>query len=463
MKNLIQYSHSFKGRVTFTLVAAMLLAAVLSNILIYKFALDSQFQQLRDKLKVIAQTSALMVDADTLMQVPLNRQGASSPPFEKIANTLVRIKKANLPIKYIYTMAKTEQPGMLVFVVDPVPRERFKPGLTSYPGDRYDAARFPEMLKAFDGPIADTKLGSDSWGVFLSGYAPIRDKSGKTVAILGVDMTADEVLKTQTAIRNREWLFFIVIIAVSLLLGVIFSRWIIAPVRKIVRGTQLIAAGDLTHQVEVKGPDELAVLARSFNNMSSNLAQARERLHEYFYNVLQSFVRIIEAKDPYTRGHSERVAEYAAMIAAAMGLPGDRIQTLKEAAILHDIGKLGIDSAILNKEGKLTDEEWKQIRRHPAIGEEILKPILLGEGILAVVRYHHERLDGKGYPDGLTGELINMLAAIVSVADAYDAMTSLRAYRVPMSREAAIEELLKNRGTQFRTDIVDAFITVLKP
>jgi putative nucleotidyltransferase with HDIG domain len=403
-----------------------------------------------------------MVDADTLTQVPLNRQGASSPPFGTIANALLRIKKANPPIKYIYTMARTQQPGRLVFVVDPQPREKLNPGLTSYPGDFYDATGLPAMLKAFDEPSADVKLGRDSWGVFLSGYAPIRDKSGKTVAILGVDMTADAVLKTQTAMRNREWLFFIIIIAASLFLGVIFSRWITAPVRTILLGTQLISAGDLTHKVEVKGPGELAVLARSFNDMSSSLAEARQRLHEYFYNVLQSFVRIIEAKDPYTRGHSERVAEYAAIIAAVMGMPGDRIQTLKEAAILHDIGKLAIDSSILNKEGKLTDEEWQQIRRHPAIGEEILRPILLREGILAVVRYHHERLDGNGYPDGLSGGRIDMLAAIVSVADAYDAMTSRRAYRVPLTSKAAMEELMKNRGTQFMPEVVDAFITALK-
>ncbi len=130
-------------------------------------------------------------------------------------------------------------------------------------------------------------------------------------------------------------------------------------------------------------------------------------------------------------------------------------------ALLHDIRRFGIQEKILNKKDGLTEEEWEVVRKHPIIGEDILKPILLNEEMLAIVRGHHERYDGKGYPDKLSGDNINIFAAILFVADAYDAMTSLRAYRPALSKQEAIEELQKNRGTQFNPRVVDAFIQAL--
>ena len=130
-------------------------------------------------------------------------------------------------------------------------------------------------------------------------------------------------------------------------------------------------------------------------------------------------------------------------------------------AILHDIGKVGIEDRILKKPGKLTDEELQQVKTHPVIGEEILRPVLENEDMLAVVRGHHERYDGKGYPDRLKGENMNILAAIVAVADAYHAMTSERPYRKAMSKEEAIKELKKHKGSQFHPKVLDIFLRVL--
>jgi putative nucleotidyltransferase with HDIG domain len=251
-------------------------------------------------------------------------------------------------------------------------------------------------------------------------------------------------------------------ILVSIVLGMLISRKITTPINRLVEGTRRIFNGDLLYQVKLDGrDDEINELAKSFNLMAKGLYKSKKKLLNYFYRIVESFVRILEARDHYTKGHSERVAAYAQEIALEMGLPEDKIEILKEAALLHDIGKLGIKEETLNKKEKLTEEEWEVIRKHPVIGGEILKPVLLTEEMLAIVRGHHERYDSNGYPDNLSGEKINIFAAIVSVADAYDAMISPRAYRAAFSKEEAIKELVSNSGTQFNPRVVEAFLRVL--
>lgn len=455
----IPFGRSFQLKVTLLLVLSLFFIACLSNYLIYKFSYDSQFNQLRDKLKVIAQTAALFVDAETLTHVPLTKEGVNSQPYKTIAERLMSIKRVNPPIKYIYTMSKTEKEGMWQFVVDPEPVVR---GITSYPGDKYNVTRYSEMPKAFFGPAADKQLETDEWGTFLSGYAPIRDNDGRAVAILGVDITADDVYVFQRGVKQRGILVLVLGVVVSVLLGMLISNSITRPINELVEGIYHIAEGDLRHRVRIKSRDEIGELASSFNQMADNLFEVRKKLLDYFYRIAQSLVRILEAKDQYTRGHSERVADFSEKIAINMGIPKDKVDLLKEAALLHDIGKIGIKESILNKEGKLTIEEWDAIQQHPIIGEDIIKPVSISEEMLAIVRGHHERYDGAGYPDKINGENINIFTAIVSVADAYDAMTSPRAYRPALSRKDSIEQLNKNRGSQFHPEVVDTLIEILK-
>lgn len=454
---------SFQMKVTIVLILALFFVAYMSHLLIYQYTLNSQFLQLRDKLMVIAQTSALFVDADVLSRVPLKRDGVKNESYKIIAGKLNRIKQANPLLKYIYTLTKTGQDGIWQFVVDPEPESNgATPGKqTAYPGDRYDAARFPEMMKAYDNPTADKKLMVDEWGVTLSGYAPVRDKNGKTVAILGVDIAAEDVYQIQQQVQRRGILVLLTGILLSIIIGLIVSRGITNPIEKIVEGTRHIAAGELDYKVEVKGHDEISELATSFNSMEDSIVAARNQLHDYFYKVMQSLVRVMEEKDSYTRGHSERVSEYSAKIALKMGFSQAKAEVLRKAAQLHDIGKLGIHDSILNKKEKLTVAEWKVIQDHPFIGEDILKPLSLDEEMMAVVRSHHERYDGTGYPDKTDGEDVHIFAQIVSVADAYDAMTSERAYRPAMNCSAAIIELKDNSGTQFNAMIVEAFLEIL--
>ncbi|MBN1527284.1 MAG: HD domain-containing protein [Candidatus Omnitrophica bacterium] len=455
---------TLQARLTLALILAMLFVGTISNFFIYRYAFDAQFNDLREKLKTIAQTAALMIDAGTLKEIPLKRTGMETPQYKTVVAQLAAIKDANPQIKYIYIMAMTGREGILQFVSDPAKptADDIRKGRTTYPGDTYDASGFPEMLRAFHGPSADKKLEIDKWGATLSGYAPIRDRKGRAVAILGVDMGAEEVYGAQVDVKRRAAFVLLMGLVISLLLASLISNRVNEPMRKLLEGTRRIAGGDLQYHVEAKGPDEVKELAVGFNRMAQSLHESREKLVDYFYSIMKSFVSIIEARDPYTRGHSDRVAKYAEKIALKMGLPQEKIEILKEAALLHDIGKLGVKEVILNKEEELTPEEWEEVRRHPAIGEEILRPVSLDREILEAVRGHHEHYDGTGYPDRLKGEQISILAAIVSVADVYDAMTSHRVYGKTLTREEAIEQLEKNRAVKFNPRVVDTFIRILR-
>ena len=181
--------------------------------------------------------------------------------------------------------------------------------------------------------------------------------------------------------------------------------------------------------------------------------QAR-RLERSYLAGIHALVRALEAKDPHTRGHSDRVAEFAAALAEQ--IPGMDVETVRLGAQLHDIGKIGVKSTVLRKPGPLTVEEVEHVRTHPRVGEQILAPMLEERTILDIVRHHHERWDGQGYPDRLAGPDIPLAARVVAVADAYDAMTTTRPYRPARSAEQAVAEIAAEAGAQFDPAIADA-------
>ncbi len=270
-------------------------------------------------------------------------------------------------------------------------------------------------------------------------------------------MAADDVYLLQQKVHRREIAVVFIGIIASLIAGTFLSKKLSLRIEQLLEGTKRVAEGDFRHQIRISGHDEISELAHAFNMMARCLFVSRKKTHKYFYRAMQSLVRILESKDEYTRGHSDRVTEYAGLIASEMNLSEDEIEILKDSARLHDIGKLSVPNTILNKEGRLTDEEWAIIKTHPAVGADILKPVIFDKQMLSVVRYHHERNDGTGYPDKLHGEDIGILTAIISVADAYDAMTSDRSYRKALSQEQALAELRTCKGTQFRPEVVEAF------
>jgi putative nucleotidyltransferase with HDIG domain len=220
-----------------------------------------------------------------------------------------------------------------------------------------------------------------------------------------------------------------------------------------------------------KGADKLAVtqedkdyLVSFANNIAIAIENSRlyQDLKENFFNSIQSLAHALEAKDPYTRGHSEVVARYSIEIARRMGLPEDRVEPLHQMCLLHDIGKIGVVPDILEKHGIPNSDEWEVVKKHPLIGDNIVRPLNLPPKIRSVIRNHHERFDGRGYPDGLVGTEIPLEARIVAVADAYDAMVSTRPYRQAISSREALVELENHAGTQFDPEVVTAFRSVVE-
>ncbi len=186
-----------------------------------------------------------------------------------------------------------------------------------------------------------------------------------------------------------------------------------------------------------------------------------EKVRSAYLNTIKSLINSLEAKDEYTKGHSEQVAYYAVLLGKRLGLSEEEIETIKIASYLHDLGKLGIKDDILFKKGPLSPEERNIIKKHPLITVDILQPLEVDKEKLEACLYHHERIDGRGYPFGVPGEKIPLYAKILSIADAYSAMISKRPYRDAMSKEEAIKELMKNAGTQFDRELVNVFVDVL--
>lgn len=187
-----------------------------------------------------------------------------------------------------------------------------------------------------------------------------------------------------------------------------------------------------------------------------------EGIYANLVDTLNALITTIEAKDPYTHEHSERVTQYALEIAKDLDVDDEKMEMIEFAGVLHDIGKIGVRDGILTKCGKLTADEYDAIKQHPIIGEKIVSSLGLNELELSIIRNHHERFDGKGYPDGLAGEDIPYLARIVSVADAFDAMTTTRSYRQALSVDQAVEELKRNSGSQFDPAIVPSALRAIE-
>ena len=198
--------------------------------------------------------------------------------------------------------------------------------------------------------------------------------------------------------------------------------------------------------------------------LEERVAIQSRRLEELFLTSVQSLADALEVKDPYTRGHSVRVSNYASTVARTMGMDAEFIRQVELGGHVHDIGKIGVRESVLNKVGHLTDEEYQHIMTHPVVGWRILAPLLRdAPRALAIVRSHHERMDGRGVPDGLSGDAIPIEARIAAVADAFDAMTSGRPYRSGgFTVNDAITELKHYRGTQFDPAVVDAFVTAIE-
>ncbi|MDQ5871585.1 MAG: HD domain-containing protein [Acidobacteriota bacterium] len=315
-----------------------------------------------------------------------------------------------------------------------------------------DFERFPARVtrseaRAGGGVLASiAPVGQPDWGVLLE-----RDLDA---AFASVDrMVRDTLLWSAAALAG------------ALLLGLFSARRISRPIAQLASSSRAVSEGQYGTNVEVTGTAELADLSENFNRMSESIRDAFENLkraarenHELFINSIRALAAAIDAKDPYTRGHSERVARYASQVAREMELPAQEVRRVRLSALLHDVGKIGIDDRILRKPSALTEEEFEIMKTHPAKGAAIMEAIPELRDVIPGMKHHHERWEGGGYPDGLKGEDIPLQARIVSVADTFDAMTTTRPYQRAMEVRFVFQKLRDLAGNRFDPTVVAALI-----
>jgi len=283
----------------------------------------------------------------------------------------------------------------------------------------------------------------------------------------GVITMQDErtALATVGEMRLQIWMISIAFALLAVLVGLIGSRFLTSPLKRLVNASQKIAAGDFTNRVEKNTINELSVLGDSFNLMTDKveeqivkLAKAATENRELFVGTVKALAAAIDGKDKYTRGHSERVARISVAIGRRMGMTDAELDDLRMGALLHDVGKIAIDDAILKKPAALTDAEYEIMKTHPQRGYKIMSQIPAMKDFLPAMYMHHEMVNGQGYPQGLKGDEIPLQAKIVSVADTFDAMTIDRPYQKGMELAAALERLRSFVGTRYASEVVEALI-----
>jgi HD-GYP domain-containing protein (c-di-GMP phosphodiesterase class II) len=254
-----------------------------------------------------------------------------------------------------------------------------------------------------------------------------------------------------------------VVTIVAVVFGTLFAGHISRPIQLLAHGARRLAGGDYGTRVPVRANNEVGVLAESFNHMGEEIQKAIEQIRqaahrnkELFMGSIRMLANAIDEKDPYTRGHSERVAFYSSLVAKHLGMTEEEVERVHLSGIIHDVGKIGIEDKILRKPAALTEEEYEIMKQHPRKGEKILEAVPLLKQMAGAGLMHHENVDGSGYPDGLKGDQIPLLGRIVSVADAFDAMTTDRPYSKAMTFEAALSRLRFLAGKKFDPGCVEA-------
>lgn len=616
---------------------------------LYSLARADLRDQVRMRLSSLANNISVQIDASAHESLQ-KRSDENTPAYKNIRQFLKRMKAANPDIRYIYTMRPGKSPMVWEFVVD----AETDPKLISHVGDTYDVSHEPWMRMGLQRPSADRNVTHDKWGYLFSGYAPIRDKNGKSVGIVGVDMSVSQLIHEMKHIRETGIACMVIAGIFSLALCLFLSGLLVSPLNMFATRLNSAAQGDLSALDQDHRDDEVGQITKAVNNLLSSLREKNEMLsrmntdyltglpnHRYFqeklgeeidhaqehgknialliidvdklkstndkygfevgdevlrhvskqvhcnvddylfgaryggeefavilpgihvdeavetaesirlavqehditiaptddYSESSTYARIsttvsvglaifpdhsleqsglimaaeialyraknlgrnqvsvydnnlengqtdpyqihafikdptrsaiealaaaVDARDHYTAHHSQNVCRYSLMIADELGMSKETTELIHKAALLHDVGKIGVPDSVLNKPGALTDDEMELIRTHSAMGEAIVRNSRNLDDIIPGIVYHHERYDGKGYPHGLSGEDIPLLARIISVADTFDALTTNRPYRQPLSLSEAIEILKNNSGTQLDPSIVKAFIKKLE-
>lgn len=429
-------------------VAALITMTVTYSL--YNHMRVDHIKALSRELRNIAAVAALQVDGDALDEI-LYPEQEKLPQYIDIRKKLSNIANETPDIKYIYTMRKTEKTGQFTFIVDVDPDSES----AAHIGDPYDGSSLPGMTLGFDEPSADQEFSTDQWGTTLSGYAPIRNSKHEVVGIVGIDIDA-EMLIVGLADFTRKIIYqSIVAIMVCAVFIFIIANSLTRRFRLINKAVDEIASGNCAITLAVDGEDAIAHLSARINKLAAILHGEREYM---LLSTIEVLVNALEAKDTYTSGHSSEVEYLAVEMAQVLGLTEEEIFKVGIAATLHDIGKIGIPDELLHKQGEFTDVEWHIVKQHPSIGAAIIEGIPSLDDIVQIVMHHHERWDGRGYPQALMGTNIPFGARIIAVADSFQAMVSDRPYRKGMLLKEALAEIKHCAGSQFDPEIVDVFL-----
>jgi HD-GYP domain-containing protein (c-di-GMP phosphodiesterase class II) len=298
----------------------------------------------------------------------------------------------------------------------------------------------------------------------LGSYATAELDKNSRLGVIAIQ-DASAALASVTDMRRQILLISFVAGMLTLVIGFFFAKKLTQPVQELATGADRIASGDFSQRINVRSRTELGRLGDSFNLMTDqlenyikDLQRSADENRELFLGTVKSLAAAIDGKDPYTRGHSERVSRISVAIAQRLGLSDGECEKIRISALLHDVGKIAIDDKILKKPAALTDDEFDIMKQHPQKGYKIMSQIGAMKEFLPGMYMHHEMINGMGYPQGLKGDEIPLMAKIVSVADTFDAMTTDRPYQQAMQFEHAVERIQSFVGTRYDIRVVAAFV-----
>ncbi len=302
---------------------------------------------------------------------------------------------------------------------------------------------------------------SDSGIAYSELVSTFEVRSGTDLGLIGVALPTNFLVETSQVTRGNTFVLMSVALLLVILVGAVVAGRITRPIRDLKEAALRVSGGDLKVQVAQRGRDEVGVLGQSFNAMVENLSKSKQDLLDTYDKTIEGWARALDLRDHETEGHSRRVTDMAVRLGKTLGLDQEDLRQLQRGALLHDIGKIAVPDSILLKKGKLTRKEMAQVRQHPEHAKLFMEQIEFLKPAMAIPYSHHERWDGKGYPQGLKGEQIPFLARIFAVADVWDALTSERSYHKAMSFAEALDTIRSEAGTHFDPQVVDAFIKML--
>jgi HD-GYP domain-containing protein (c-di-GMP phosphodiesterase class II) len=336
-------------------------------------------------------------------------------------------------------------------------------GRVLFPPAASDQGPYPSSLvedfKKF--PARVTRSEKSARGDVLASIAPVGDPDWGVL----LERDRDLAFASVHEMKRDTMLWSAGALVGSLLLGLFFARRLSRPISRLAESTRAISQGEYGATVRVAGTAEIADLSESFNRMSASIRdafaevqRAAQENHELFMSSIRALAAAIDAKDPYTAGHSERVSRYASAIAGQMNLPQEEVSRVRLAALLHDVGKIGVDDRIIRKPTALTEEEFEIMKCHPVKGAAIMGAIPQLADVIPGMKYHHEKWEGGGYPEGLRGEEIPLQARIVAVADCFDAMTTTRPYQRAMEVGYVIRRIGELAPARYDPRVVEALV-----